>query len=129
MRRLCSLVAVLVALAPLACGAPVSDTGNVFVTEQAVETVGGAGEVVKVVGIVPVSIDESDPGCSVDGQRFAQCYFSTTSSVGYNGPINLCELSVNDGESHVWECSIGKGGESVIERLDELPQHCPTSGR
>ncbi len=129
MRRLCSLVAVLVALTPLACGAPVADSGNVFVTEQAVETVAGAGDVVRVVGITPVSIDSTDPGCSVDGQRFEQCFFTTTSSVGYEGPINLCELSVNGGESHVWECSIGKGGESVIERLDELPAHCPSSGR
>lgn len=129
MRRLCSLVAVVVALAPLACGAPVSDTGNVFVTEQAVETVAGAGDTVRVTGIVPINIDESDPGCTVDGQRFAQCYFTTTTTVGFNGPMNLCELAVGEGEAHVWECTVGKGGETVIERFDELPAHCPTSGR
>lgn len=129
MRRLSCLAVVLAAMTSGACGGPAPDAGNAFVSEGALGIVEGVAGDDGTVRLVAVTIDVDDPGCSVDGLRYDRCTFTQTATADYNGPLNLCELAVSDGATYVWECEISDTSDSHIDHLEELPVHCPTSGR
>lgn len=124
MRRLSLLVVAALTLVAAACGSPVSDSGNAWVTESALDS----GHGPSVVTLTPVTVDSSDRGCSVDGVRHSVCVFTQTSTVDYDGPLNLCELQLSDGTTHVWECEIAEAANARIEQAQEFPNHCPESG-
>ena len=128
MRFLPFLAVLVAALASSACGAPVSDTGNAWVTESALASVGTVADGATTVRLVSVSVDVDDPGCSIDGIRFSGCTFTNSATEDFDGPLNLCDLQVGSDTNYVWECEVGEGTESRIGRIEELPAHCPSSG-
>ncbi len=125
MRSLRSLALALTALTPLACGGAEVTSGNVFVTESALGTFEGATENTGRLVLVSGTIDPSDPGCTVDGVRAEACTFTTSSSIDYDGPLNLCELDVHGGSTYVWQCDLDAHPNISAAELEELPQHCP----
>lgn len=129
MRRLSCVAVVLAAMSLGACGSPAPEAGNSYVTESALGIVEGVVDGDGTVRLVAVTIDVNDPGCSVDGLRYDRCTFTQTATADYDGPLNLCELAVSDETTYVWECEISDTSDSHIDHLEELPVHCPTSGR
>lgn len=124
-----SLVTVTVlALTSSACGSPVEESGNAYVTEGALESVGVIADGASAPSVVPVRIDVGDLGCTVDGLRYNHCTLTPTTNVDYDGPLNLCELHVSSGETFVSECDLEVSSEEHVGRFEELPAHCPSSG-
>lgn len=129
MRRLSCLAVILAAIATGACGGPAPDAGNAYVSEGSLGVVQGVANGDGPIRLVAVTVDIDDPGCSVDGLRYNRCTFTQTAEADYDGPVNLCELEVSDGPSYVWECAASDASDSHIGHLEELPVHCPSTGR
>ncbi len=129
MRRLSCLAVLLAAIASGACGGPGPEAGNAYVSQGALGVVDGAADGDGPLHLVAVAVDIDDPGCSVDGLRFDRCTFTQTAATDYDGPVNLCELEVSDGPDYVWECGTTGTSNSHIDHLEELPAHCPSTGR
>ena len=136
MRSLLGLSIAVAALASIACGAPPPDGGNVFVSE------GGSADAALVMAdgqdvdaanqpfrLVPVVIDESDPGCTVDGMRFGRCSMTRTNTVDVKGvSLSLCELEVDNGAAYTWECDVGHEAGTAVDRYQTNLNHCPEGG-
>lgn len=125
MRSLSCLVAV--AALSIACGGPVPEGGNVYVTESALEGVDTPATAGTPVRIVPVQVDADDPGCTVDGSRYDRCTLTITpTAADYQGPQNLCDLGTGGPTTFIADCDIGDDVMGGFERLKEVPWHCPT---
>jgi hypothetical protein len=113
-----------VVLATVACGTSPAESGNVYVTEQALETesMAGAPDGFRV---FPVTIDAHDPGCSVDGMRFTSCTITYAPASDFELTTSLCELRVNTGSSYFFDCGPEMMSGPGVEEIEELPMHCP----
>lgn len=124
MRSSSSLAVTAIILGSLACGGPAPEAGNSYVSESALDTIGDSAETGPS-RLVVISVDQTDPGCSVDGTRFSHCVLVRTAADDFEGPESLCELHVSGGGSFLSQCELGSNTEDEVEELDEAPLHCP----
>jgi hypothetical protein len=123
MRSLSLLAVVVAALSSFACGSAAPEAGSP--TEEAalqmveIEAVAnGDGDF----RTVPVTVEPSTGTCTVDGVRFGRCTLTRTATSDIVGQtLSVCELEVDGGATFLWQCD--KNAE--MERLEELPWHCP----